>query len=460
MKEKVILTFVRLILSLMILAVFAPLGQSPALASAPGGTIAYVVPNTPNGDEIHLIEPDGTGDRLLFRTNHPLPENLSDIGSLAWKPDASELAFTSAHEYTCSLYETDIYTIRPNGKNYRRITDPPACGSRAGLPKGTVTVPVYNDSDTEGPFIIYFEGAPAAKSIALPPGYSMDVTFNNVADYGTQEQYAVWMYFDVRTSYAGAHVNVVPGATVRTGSLVIASGFSHWGFRWPTYLPDGSKIATIFSQNDLYEFDPNGQAVGWNGDKKQFDFGLWGSALIWGPTPVLKDKFLYYAGVEDNQTVVRESVFLGNVKDGSRQEIFDVDPNQDGNVLLGLAWLPDGSGFLYSLKQFIYVDDYTWFQGANLWEYSFTTGKSTRLTDVSQGFTRQMTVSPDGRKVLFEYQASGDWIDPNPPIDLWMMNRDGSGQTLFVENGRNPAWSQQDLPARQDHYVFLPLIRR
>jgi hypothetical protein len=41
-----------------------------------------------------------------------------------------------------------------------------------------------------------------------------------------------------------------------------------------------------------------------------------------------------------------------------------------------------------------------------------------------------------------------------------MMNRDGSGQALFVENGRSPAWSPQEVVLSVYHSVFLPFVRR
>jgi hypothetical protein len=312
-----------------------------------------------------------------------------------------------------------------------------------------VTVPVINYTGNSGPFIIYFEGAPGAKSIVVPPGDAMNVTFTNVADYGSKTQAAVWMFYDLRSPYPGANVDVIPGATVMTGPLQIYNGFSDWGFLTPSYLPDGSKVATIFSRYRLYEFDPNSQVLGWNADLIPFDFGLWGAALTWSPTPEFADSFLYFGGIQDNQYVLREYVYLGNATDGVGQEIFDVDPNEDGNYLLGLAWLPDGSGFLYSLKQsYMDWDKIIWYDIANLWEYSFATGQSTQLTEVpNHTYTRDMSVSPDGSTILFEYQASGDWIDANPPIDLYMMNRDGSGASLFIEDARTPVWSLQDIPA-------------
>src|SRR5512138_2322411 len=63
MKAKVLSASVRLLLSLAFLFALTPLGQSPVQASALKGTIAYVVPNQRDGNEIHLIEEDGTGDR-------------------------------------------------------------------------------------------------------------------------------------------------------------------------------------------------------------------------------------------------------------------------------------------------------------------------------------------------------------------------------------------------------------
>jgi hypothetical protein len=433
----------RLLVSFLALVILTMPARTPAQASNLVGTIAYVRSHAANGDEIHLVEPDGSGDRILFQTNHLLPENLSDIGGLAWKPDASELAFTSRHEYTCSQYDSDIYTISPDGENYRRTTGEPACGQRGGYPTGTVTVPVHNYSNFSGPYLIYVEGAPSTKSVVVPFGNSMDVTFTNVADYGTRTQAVAWMTYDLR--FVGLSVDVVAGAAVRTSPLDIASGVNDWGFRSPTYLPDGSRVAAILSKYRLYTFDPQGLA-GLNGEKINFNFGISGLALVWSPVPEYEDYFLYFGAVSGGEYGVKESILLGNINDETGVEVIDIDPDEDGNYLLGLNWLPDGSGFLYSLKK-SYMDwnTYVWYDVANLYEYSFATGESTQLTEVpNHTYTRDMTVSPDGSTILFEYQASGDWIAANPPIDLFMMNRDGSGASLFVEDARTPVWSLQD----------------
>src|SRR5512141_2246812 len=92
------------LLVLVLFSAAAGGGPAPAQASADPGTIAYVRPNDVTGDEIRLIEPDGSNDRHLWNTNVPdLPE-LEQISSLAWRPDGTELAFASRHEEACSFY--------------------------------------------------------------------------------------------------------------------------------------------------------------------------------------------------------------------------------------------------------------------------------------------------------------------------------------------------------------------
>src|SRR5512135_2946953 len=150
------------LLALTLFSATAGLQPKLALAYADSGTIAYVRSIDATGDEIRLIEPDSSSDRLLWRTNAPL-NGLQQIFSLAWRPDAAELAFASRHEDACSMYSSDVYSIHSDGKGYRRITAPPACGKGNGLPTGTVNVSITNWTSNNGPFIVYFEGAPGPK---------------------------------------------------------------------------------------------------------------------------------------------------------------------------------------------------------------------------------------------------------------------------------------------------------
>src|SRR5512135_3375977 len=134
-------------------------GGQPASAqtTADPGTIAYVKRST--GD-IHLISPDGTGDRVLWTNPDPDHRPLA----LAWRPDGRELAFSSQHEWQCSIYDGDVYAIGYSGGGYRRITNAPACAELANLPKGTVTVFVQ---DVFGSSFVYVAGAPGIKKAQL-----------------------------------------------------------------------------------------------------------------------------------------------------------------------------------------------------------------------------------------------------------------------------------------------------
>jgi hypothetical protein len=453
-----VITRLPLLLGLVSMVALMIFDQPPALASSDMGPIVYVLPNHITGDEIHLIEVDGQNDRILWETGESRPAEIVDIQQLTWKPDASELAFTSSHESYCSLFESDIYALRSDGQYYRRVSGPPACGNPSHLPTGTVRVPVENGTfDESGPFTIYFEGAPGPIEIGLAPGESTMLTFHNVADYGDQQQYAVSMFGEVRSFDPDARVDVQPGVTVETGLLVISTGFTHYGFQWPTYNQDGSKIASILHKDELFQVDSDNREPGLVGERLQFMQTWSNDFLTWGPTEERAHQFLYEGWVNC------DTIFLGDMNTGTSQLLITIDPLLIGKTLLGLAWLPDGTGFLYSVSEMA-----GWVYKADLFEYSFATGQSTRVTNVPYGFIRRVTISPDGEKVVYEYQEYGDWWDLNPAIDLWIMNRDGSEATLFVENGRMPAWSPAVLPEPidppdpivSDHVIYLPFARK
>jgi hypothetical protein len=269
-----------------------------------------------------------------------------------------------------------------------------------------------------------------------------DITFSNVADYGDQEQYAVAIYGEVRMFFPGANVDVIPGQTLQTGQLEIHTGFEHYGFQWPTYNPDGSLIEAVFNKDELHEIESANRELGVVPSRLAF-LPISSDFLAWGPTPARADQFLY-EGWKSSPDWSHSSprIFLGDLNGSTEQEIIDIDPDEIGRTVLGLAWLPDGSGFLYSYNE-LTMD---WVDKADVFEYSFASGQSQRVTDLSGGFIRRMSVSPDGQQIVYEYQTSGYWTDENPSTDLWVMNRDGSGQALLVEDGRAPVWSPQPIP--------------
>src|SRR5512141_233445 len=97
--------------------------SAPAATSTLTGTIAYVVGDDTTGDQIWFVEPDGSNNRKIFSTGVPDPYEVDCMTSLAWRPDAGELVFTSNHEEYCSWYSYDVYAIMPDGSGYRRVTN-------------------------------------------------------------------------------------------------------------------------------------------------------------------------------------------------------------------------------------------------------------------------------------------------------------------------------------------------
>lgn len=450
----------RLVLGLAALVALAPHGYSSASANTTLGTIAYVRSNDATGDEIRLIEPDGSNDRLLWRTNVPdLPE-LEQISALAWHPAASELAFASRHEEACSFYNSDVYTIQADGSGYRRVTAPPACGKTNGLPTGTVNVYIDNWTETSGPFYVYFEGAPGPQIITLAPGSAAKVTFTNVADYGSFKQWAVVAFGEVRFTSVSGNADVIPGTTVdTTGYISMWSGSTTWGWMNPTWKSDGSQISYVLDGITPYTIPSSSTTPGSIGsrlfDIEPVDFPYFPEHFTWAPPGARENQVLYTAWAYDSEGYLTEFIFVGTAGSTSPGDALVPIGESVGHTTLGLAWLPDSSGFLYSKTE-------GWNEYANIYKYSFATGTATSLTNFTSGYPRRLSISPDGAHVVYEYQANGEWTDLYYDLDLWMMDRYGNGQTMFVQNARAPAWSPVAVPGpiEYDHYVFLPLVRK
>jgi TolB protein len=449
---------------------FAATGQTGSMQQLPTepqvGTIAYV--RTHTVDEIRLVESDGSNNRMLWTHDQSMSEGNNTIWSLAWRPDASELAFASTHESRCSLDHSDIYAVGADGSRYRRLTQGPGCAALANYPQGTVRIPVENNSilGDSIDILLYLQGASSAQRVTLPPGGSAVVTFDNVADFGDGEdglQVATAISGANRYIHASTAVDVKAGQTVTAGTAYLFTP-SNFGFepRSPSWRNDGSKIAYVFGFNNLYGIAPDPEPLSF-GDlllAETVDLPEMVHHVAYSPTPARAGQLLYqgseYSVSDDSES--HSSIYL--VTEASNTIGERLVSHEFTDYILDVEWLPDGSGFIYSVTEGEFFSDE---RGANLFVYDFASKKTSRLTNFTGEFAGRFSVSPDGQQIVFERaddmaQIGFDLVAP----DLWVIHRDGSGLRLLVENGRAPAWSPGPLqsPQQPTSQIFIPFVQR
>ncbi len=420
---------------------------SPASAQTAAGTIAYV---GSTGDEIRLIEPDGSNDRRLWAHGVDDPRKVHGVYNMSWRPDARELAFASTHENWCSINYSDVFAIGANGSGYRRITQAPSCSALASYPKGTVQVPVKNVSFYGSSFtgFVYFQGAPSNQPVSLAAGASTVVTFDNVADFG-EGALQIGAYIDGanRVHSVGTAVDVQAGKTVISGQMSVTPPSNNgWEPRSPTWRSDGASLGYVYGYGSLYGISANPRPL------------EYGRRVI---NPSTTMGIVIYMAYGPTAATADQILFQGNGDDGIGIYLAKEGDTTIGQPLLttgfelirGLAWLPDGSGFVYSVQEY---ENYE-VARANIFEYTFATKQIKRLTNFPDTYTGQLSVSPDGKQLVFDRSTAKD---TSGTTDVWIMNRDGSGQRLLVSNGYAPAWSPRALPAPLSQRVYLPLTTR
>jgi dipeptidyl aminopeptidase/acylaminoacyl peptidase len=397
-------------------------GSEPADSSfSSTGTIAFA-----RGGEIRLVEADGSGERSIWTAPGGLGYSVSGIG---WSPNGGALAFSSDHEMATSFYERDIYTVLPDGRRLRKLTNGPTHGELAGLSKGSIQVTVQNNTADGGPYVIYAVGAAEPQSIVIAPGGSTALTFPNVADLGGFVQPVVAINGAFR--WIGAAVDVQAGSTRDAGLLVItpSGGLEHFGAAGPTWRADGADVAFISGAATctLEKVTPDA-AAGRLGDPLLASDRS-GAFCAFDRSPLAS---------QANQVLVAETDFgagqghIYRMTEGSGTRGAPLVSYPDYVQILDLRWLPDGSGFLFSAARYEDVID----ESSNLYEYSFAGGAVRKITALANEYVRGFSISPDAARVVFE--RTGDLTGP---ADLWMVQRDGSGLRLLVPNAGSPAWN-------------------
>ncbi len=397
-----------------------------AAPANPTTGIAYI-----RGSEIHLIAPDGTGDRVLWSSpaGPPISPVLLPVSGVTWRPDGRELVFASDHEQAYSWFENDIYAIRPDGSGLRRITNPPAKADLGSFRTGTIKVTVSNGSTNLGPFVVYAMGASAPQTVLVPPGDAETLTFK-VADLGTKVLQPVVAIFGEKRWFAALAPDVVAGTTVDAGLLSISSSYARdFGAFGPLWRVDGSNIAFILNPTCTIDVVADQPVVGPTIqallDPKVFT-GF--CAYDRGRTPATASKLLI-ASTQGSLS----SIYL--VTEGATSLGSPILSFDDYNWITLVHWLPDASGFLVSMRNGLSDDN------VDLYEYDFPSGPLRRITDFrnSEEHLRAFSISPDGSQIVYEWRTTSMFA--GGPNDLYVMNRNGSGQRLLVRDASYPSWS-------------------
>lgn len=481
----------RLRFALLTLATVALVAaQQPAVAqeptadeglAAPGTAIAFISPSREN-QQIRAVDPDGGNNRLIWAAPAGTPRD-DGIGTLSWRPDATEIAFDSSHDGLRSLLVRDIYAVRPSGRGLRRLTAPPGPLNTDGLPTGTVVLRVENYAGGKE-LSAYVDGAPERFDFTAATNTAWVITYTNVPDLGPGvRQFArVFNRSSTPLSFqcwfdAAAYADVVPGQVVSAGTLSSLDDVAcPFAFR-PSWGGDGATLTYLYRDasriidrtNDIWQTsaDPAPTTIG----EQLLDMGQFVARdeLFWlarGPAPARTNEVLF---IENGATST--FIYRGPVNDLANATFVDV--GRCGRTIckiLDVAWLPDGSGFVFSRIETGATLTNPPPEGGAIYVYSFATQRATEVLRLPNEVIGRLSISPDGQSIAFERAPRLDTSVPTVtfgpsalcPCSLWVVSRAGSGLRQLVADGRAPAWSPTAPAgfAPLTPRVWLPQVRR
>jgi hypothetical protein len=460
--------------------------NSASTGEAADYAIAYVGPSRDN-QQIRLIDPNGSNDRLLWQAPTDTPRQ-SGIGELSWRGDASELAFDSGHDWQRSLYTRDIYAVSTNGAGLRRLTRPPAPGGSI-YPKGTVTF--WLSSYASGDVQLYMEGADKPISFPAKIGYAYQIT-QTVADLGENVRQFVRLYDpnDLSPNWCNyneeAWVDVVAGQTTDAGTIRfgVADDYTCPQAIRPAWMQNGNDLLYLAAEATTLQFQAENNIWRVAADAPPTSPGtrvlnysqyqLEGRVFLSkpGPTSATADQLL--AAVQED--LGHSSVFRAPIDDAGQREFFDLGACDLACSITGLAWLPDGSGFVFArYEERIGASGIE--KGSTIYRYTFADQQVTSLYQVANQAIGRLDLSPDGNQIVYEQSQQLDkttanfWLEPLLlcPCQIWLVNSDGTDAQVLVDDGRTPVWSPVSLPAaplpqpvpeQSESRVFLPVVQK
>jgi hypothetical protein len=410
------------------------------------GVIAFA-----RGQQLRLIQPDGSNDRLIYTANAPTATSIAaqavftpTIYDVAWRPDAGKIAFVSNQEQFHSRFPNDVYTVGNDGKCMRRITNPPSYNDlKAGLDAGryrTGTIKgnvYYRSTDINDPaskiLTLITQGTTELKSLTVARGATESFTIEGVADLGNllglqyvaaREGSKCW--WSTAAVIPGGTANVVP-------DIEVDASEPKWSVSQITWRRDGGWIGYSNYAGGVFQVVASG---GWEDTWFQ-QYGL-ANGVDWSPVDdsVLYDWFATDGGISISNTTSSDNKLITG---GSPS-----DP----------SWLPDGSGFVF-------------FEGivcGEIYSHHIASGQTFTLTQFFNECAVHPRVSPDGQYIVFERQLGGTGMS-----NLWVMKRDNMAiMWPLTSDGAsyNPDWSWAEPGAYEcpawgfESGVYVPAVMK
>lgn len=418
--------FFSLVLLLILAAGWAATQPVAFGASTAAGVIAYAgLDAQGSAVSIKTIKPDGSGGATLYTT-----DQYGEISDVAWAPNAGEIAFIDKREAVYSVFNQDIYGIKPDGSGLRRISNPPMF---AGLPgsqqTGVVQGALRNNSGRFNVNIIslYIQGATiASQGSFINPLDTLAFNFT-VADLGSgQLHYMVVIWSDLNggpyREIIPAVVDVQPGQTVNLGQLDFVGQTNQPNISDLSWSHDGSLLGVILENGGgsmPWKIASIGEAVG----ALMTDVSMI-SALALSPT----DNRVAYWRLTGSEGVIALNQIGGNA---SSEQILLQDSTASLNHDRHIVWLPDGLGLVISVN-------------GEIFDYDIASQQVRQLTNFGGGpKVDRVSVSPDGQEIAFSYSPSAG------VSDIWILNRQTLQSRALTSDGRSafPSWSRVDPPA-------------
>ena len=203
------------------------------------------------------------------------------------------------------------------------------------------------------------------------------------------------------------------------------------------------------SNSNLWQISAS-PAYGDTGESLPINEHTKSSLVAWGPTAATQDQYLYYSGANLLDEGYK-GIWLNTVGDTSGGERLVSFDDYDAKRVYDIAWLPDGSGFLFS----VFYVGLGYF--CDIVRYDFATGDTTQLTWLPKDvdLVHDLSISPDGQQVVFDRIAD----EADSDSSVWIMDIDGSNLHMLVDHAGRPAWGRTPvIPPTTNTY--LPLSAR